>query len=42
MILGDIIEAVFKGLLRASKVEFEDSDNVELQTKRKKLREHMT
>jgi hypothetical protein len=37
MILGDIIEAVFKGLLRASKVEFEDSEHVELQTKRKKV-----
>ena len=33
MILGDIIEAVFKGLLRASNVEFEDSEHVELQTK---------
>ena len=37
MILGDIIEAVFKGLLRASKVEFEDSEHVELQTKHKKV-----
>ena len=30
MILGDIIEAVFKGLLRASKVEFGDSEKVSL------------
>jgi len=37
MILGDIIEAVFKGLLRASKVEFEDSEHVELQTKHKRV-----
>jgi len=30
MILGDIVEAVFKGLLRASKVEFDDSEQVTL------------
>jgi hypothetical protein len=30
MILGDIIEAVFKGLLRASDVKFDDSDKVTL------------
>ena len=33
MILGDIIEAVFKGLLRASKVEFGDSEKVSLKLK---------
>tara|TARA_R110001592_G_scaffold15410_1_gene67198 strand:+ start:8603 stop:9451 length:849 start_codon:yes stop_codon:yes gene_type:complete len=37
MILGDIVEAVFKGLLRASKVEFEDSKHTTLETKRKKV-----
>tara|TARA_R100001015_G_C4598198_1_gene153260 strand:+ start:30 stop:890 length:861 start_codon:yes stop_codon:yes gene_type:complete len=37
MILGDIVEAVFKGLLRASKVDFEDSEHVELETKHKKV-----
>ena len=30
MILGDIIEAVFKGLLRASNIEFKDNDTVKL------------
>ena len=30
MILGDIVEAVFKGLLRASGAEFKDNDNVTL------------
>ena len=30
MLLGDIVEAVFKGLLRASGVQFEDNDNVTL------------
>lgn len=30
MILGDIVEAVFKGLLRAAKVEFGDSEQVTL------------
>jgi len=30
MITGDIIEAVFKGLLRSADVEFNDNDNVEL------------
>ena len=33
MILGDIIEAVFKGLLRASNVEFVDSEEVSLPIK---------
>ena len=28
MLLGDIVEAVFKGLLRASGVQFEDSEKV--------------
>lgn len=37
MILGDIVEAVFKGLLRASKVDFEDSEHVALETKHKKV-----
>ena len=31
MIIGDITEAVFKGLLRASGVEFGDSENVQLE-----------
>jgi hypothetical protein len=30
MLLGDIVEAVFKGLLRASGVQFEDNNNVTL------------
>ncbi len=30
MILGDLVEAVFKGLLRASGAEFKDNDNVTL------------
>ena len=30
MILGDIVEAVFKGLLRAAGVEFKDNDTVTL------------
>ena len=33
MMLGDITEAVFKGLLRAAKVKFEDSEQVSLKTK---------
>jgi len=33
MLLGDIVEAVFKGIMRAAKVEFEDSDEVVLETK---------
>jgi len=37
MMLGDIVEAVFKGLLRAAKVEFEDSEHTTLETKRKKV-----
>ena len=31
MMLGDIVEAVFKGLLRASGVEFKDNDDVSLE-----------
>ena len=30
MILGDIVEAVFKGLLRAAGIEFKDNENVTL------------
>ena len=30
MLLGDLVEAVFKGLLRASGAEFKDNDNVTL------------
>lgn len=30
MMIGDIVEAVFKGLLKASSVEFEDTDKVSL------------
>src|SRR6056300_75805 len=30
MMLGDIVEAVFKGLLKAANVEFEDTDKVSL------------
>ena len=30
MIIGDIVEAVFKGLLRAADVDFKDNDNVTL------------
>ena len=37
MILGDIVEAVFKGLLRASKVKFEYSKKVTLKTKTKDI-----
>jgi|TARA_R100000482_G_scaffold85637_1_gene34374 hypothetical protein len=37
MMLGDIVEAVFKGLLRASKVEFEDSKKVVLKTKNRDI-----
>ena len=37
MILGDIVEAGFKGLLRASKVKFEDSKKVVLKTKKKDI-----
>ena len=33
MMLGDITEAVFKGLLRSAKVKFEDSEQVSLKTK---------
>ena len=33
MMLGDITEAVFKGLLRSAKVKFEDSEQVSLETK---------
>jgi hypothetical protein len=31
MIIGDIVEAVFKGLLRAADVEFKDNDKVKLE-----------
>ena len=31
MIIGDIVEAVFKGLLRAADVEFKDNDKVTLE-----------
>lgn len=31
MMLGDIVEAVFKGILRAAGVEFKDNDSVELE-----------
>jgi hypothetical protein len=30
MMIGDIVEAVFKGLLKAANVEFEDTDKVSL------------
>jgi hypothetical protein len=33
MMLGDIVEAVFKGLLRGAKVEYEESDTVTLKCK---------
>ena len=33
MLLGDIVEAVFKGVMRAAKVDFEDSGQVVLKTK---------
>lgn len=33
MMLGDIVEAVFKGILRASNVEFQDNENVTLKLK---------
>ena len=33
MIIGDIVEAVFKGLLRAAEVDFKDNDNVTLKLK---------
>jgi len=33
MMLGDIVEAVFKGLLKAAKVEYQDSENVVLKLK---------
>ena len=36
--LGDIVEAVFKGLLRASGTEFEDNDNVTLKLSRASAR----
>ena len=35
MIIGDIVEAEFKGLLRASGTEFEDNDNVTLKLSNK-------
>ena len=37
MILGDIVEAVFKGLLRASDVKFGDSEQVTLQIEDDKI-----
>tara|TARA_R110000824_G_scaffold316313_3_gene503526 strand:+ start:4632 stop:5483 length:852 start_codon:yes stop_codon:yes gene_type:complete len=33
MMLGDIVEAVFKGLLKAAKVQYKDSEKVTLKTK---------
>tara|TARA_R110002074_G_scaffold214672_1_gene384493 strand:- start:563 stop:1420 length:858 start_codon:yes stop_codon:yes gene_type:complete len=33
MMLGDIVEAVFKGLLKAAKVDYQDSENVILKLK---------
>ena len=33
MLLGDIVEAVFKGIMRAANVDFQDSDTVTLETK---------
>ena len=33
MMLGDIVEAVFKGLLKAAKVEYQESDTVTLKCK---------
>ena len=33
MMLGDIVEAVFKGILKAAKVEYEESDTVTLKCK---------
>lgn len=33
MIIGDIVEAVFKGLLRAAEVDFKDNDSVTLKLK---------
>ena len=33
MMLGDIVEAVFKGLLKAAKVDYQDSENVVLKLK---------
>ena len=38
MMIGDIIEAVFKGLLRASNVEFEDSGVATLKTKNREIK----
>ena len=32
MLLGDIVEAVFKGIMRAANVDFQDSDTVTLET----------
>ena len=32
MMLGDIVEAVFKGLLKEAGVQYEDSDTVTLKT----------
>lgn len=38
MLLGDIVEAVFKGLMRASNVEFEDSGVATLKTKHREIK----
>ena len=38
MLIGDIIEAVFKGLMRASNVEFEDSGVATLKTKHRDIK----
>ncbi len=37
MLIGDVTEAVFKGLLRAANVEFEDSGNVTLEVSGQKI-----
>jgi len=37
MLLGDLVEAVFKGILRASNVEFKDNDSVTLDLGDKKI-----
>ena len=37
MLIGDLIEAVFKGLMREVKVDFKDSDNVSLKLKNKEV-----
>ena len=37
MMLGDIVEAVFKGLLKAAKVKYKDSEKVKLKCKDKEI-----